>query len=98
MKTRIDGTMRKKAKKILFETLKHQGAEELLFSSGKLSDESGLIETVVDAMVEFKDLATGDKKRFVEVRVKELEGLKKYARDQFTMGLIEAQIKYWKEV
>jgi hypothetical protein len=31
-------------------------------------------------------------------RVKELEGLKKYARDQFTVGLIESQIKYWSEL
>ena len=31
-------------------------------------------------------------------RVKELQGLKKYARDQFTIGLIESQIKYWSEL
>jgi hypothetical protein len=31
-------------------------------------------------------------------RVKELQGLKKYARDQFSVGLIESQIKYWKEL
>ena len=31
-------------------------------------------------------------------RVKELQGLKKYARDQFTLGLIESQIKYWFEL
>lgn len=31
-------------------------------------------------------------------RVKELQGLKKYARDQFTVGLIESQIKYWSEL
>jgi len=31
-------------------------------------------------------------------RVKELQGLKKYARDQFTLGLIESQIKYWSEL
>jgi len=31
-------------------------------------------------------------------RVKELEGLKKYARDQFSVGIIESQIKYWKEL
>jgi hypothetical protein len=37
-------------------------------------------------------------KEISEKRVKELEGLKKYARDQFSVGLIEAQIKYWKEL
>ena len=31
-------------------------------------------------------------------RIKELQGLKKYARDQFTIGLIESQIKYWSEL
>jgi hypothetical protein len=31
-------------------------------------------------------------------RVKELIGLKKYARDQFTVGLIDSQIKYWSEL
>ncbi len=31
-------------------------------------------------------------------RVKELIGLKKYAREQFTFGLIESQIKYWSEL
>ena len=31
-------------------------------------------------------------------RIKELQGLKKYARDQFTVGLIESQIKYWSEL
>jgi hypothetical protein len=31
-------------------------------------------------------------------RIKELMGLKKYARDQFTVGLIDSQIKYWSEL
>jgi hypothetical protein len=31
-------------------------------------------------------------------RVKELIALKKYARDQFTVGLIDSQIKYWSEL
>ena len=46
---------RKKAKKILFDTLKKGGWEEALFSTGKLSHKSGLIETVIDAMIKFKD-------------------------------------------
>lgn len=33
---------------------------------------------------------------FAEKRVKELNGIKKYARDQFSLlGVIEAQLKYW---
>ena len=39
-----------------------------------------------------------DIKEISEKRVKELEGLKKYARDQFAVGLIESQIKYWSEL
>jgi len=48
--------MRKQAKKILFETLKYQGSEELLFSTGKITDQNSLIETVIDAMLKFKNL------------------------------------------
>jgi hypothetical protein len=35
---------------------------------------------------------------FIIKRINELEGLKKYARDQFSLGLIDSQIKYWKEI
>jgi 2-iminoacetate synthase ThiH len=48
--------MRKEARKILFETLKFQGSEEVLFSTGKVTDQSALIETVIDAMEKFKNL------------------------------------------
>ena len=46
--------MRNLAKKILFNTMKEEGNEELLFSSGKASDDSGIIENVIDAMIKFK--------------------------------------------
>ena len=39
-----------------------------------------------------------DIKEISKKRVKELIGLKKYARDQFTVGLIDSQIKYWSEL
>lgn len=47
---------RKKAKSILFNELKIQGSEEVLFPDGKKNHNSGLIETVIDAMVKFKEL------------------------------------------
>ena len=52
--------MRKEARKILFEMLKFQGAEEVLFSTGKITDQSALIETVIDAMEKFKNLHIPD--------------------------------------
>lgn len=54
--------MRKKAKKILFDALKQEGNEELLFSSGKLSDNSGAIDTIVDAMIEFHRKTQNDRR------------------------------------
>ena len=47
--------MREIAKKILFETLKFQCAHEVLFSTGKITDNSALIETVIDAMEKYKN-------------------------------------------
>ena len=47
-------TDRDKAKKILFDKLKFQGTHELLFPTGKLSDHNAIIDTVIDAMVDFK--------------------------------------------
>lgn len=47
--------MRHKAKKILYETLKSEGNEELLFPTGKISDNNALIETIIDAMIKLKN-------------------------------------------
>jgi hypothetical protein len=48
--------MRKEARKILFETLKFQGSEKVLFSTGKITHQSALIESVIDAMEKFKKI------------------------------------------
>lgn len=55
--------MRQEAKRILFETLKFQGAEEVLFSTGQLTDHSALIETVIDAMEAYKKYKKNNSKK-----------------------------------
>ena len=45
---------RKQAKKILFEKLKFQGHHYLLFPEGELKDDNAIIDTIIDAMFEFK--------------------------------------------
>ena len=46
---------RNKAKKFLFDVLQHEGHEFVLFANGKLSDGNAIIETVIDAMIKFKN-------------------------------------------
>lgn len=46
---------RDKAKKILFDKMKYQGTHELLFPNGKLSDNNALTDTIIDAMMDFKN-------------------------------------------
>lgn len=51
---------RKKAKRILFDTLKDEGWEEVLFPTCSIKDNNAIIETVIDAMIKFK---TSDKNK-----------------------------------
>lgn len=46
--------VRKQAKKMLFDNMKKQGWHEVLFNEGKPNHSSGLIDSVIDAMMEFK--------------------------------------------
>ncbi len=45
---------RDKAKKILFDKLEFEGTHEVLFPTGNLSDSNAIIDTIIDAMVDFK--------------------------------------------
>ncbi len=45
--------IRKRAKKILFDKLKHQGLEYTLFPNGDINDSNSIIETIIDGMMLF---------------------------------------------
>jgi len=45
---------RKHAKMILFEKLKFEGQHFVLFPDGELKDNNAIIDTIIDAMFEFK--------------------------------------------
>lgn len=74
---------------------------KLLKKAFRESDQDREIITVREVL-EAMHLAREDEIQKVVVlatkRVSELQGLSKYARDQFTVGLIESQIKYWSEI
>lgn len=53
---------RDKAKQILFETLQKSGWEPVLFQTPSVTDSSGLIDTVIDAMIKFKKTRIRTKK------------------------------------
>lgn len=63
---------------------------------------NGFCEQCIDRTkpLELKDvlIVTREKPSFIELRIAELQKLIKYARDQFSKGLIESQILYWNQL
>lgn len=45
---------RAKAKKILYDELKYQGCEEIIFPDSKKTHSNTYIETIIDAMIKYK--------------------------------------------
>ena len=48
--------MRNKARKILFDTMEYQGCQWVIFNEDEPNRNNGIIESVIDAMVKFKNL------------------------------------------
>ncbi len=74
------------------------------FYSGSQRDPSAneaflwLKSVIHDQLVEeIKPQSSDNMSDYFKNRVTELKGLRKYARDQFSQGMIDAQIKYWNE-
>lgn len=91
----------KEAKKILFETMRFQGLEQVLFSGGKITDQSALIETVVDAMQQYAEsyhkAKLREKIKTIEERKKTFgEKLKAYI-PTYSMDMLKEFFDYWTE-